>query len=125
MSDNSKYNKHMTLDDRLEIQECLDKEINFKDIAKRIGKDPTTVSKEVKKHLSLKPIGEKTFSNDSFTETDSVCPKLLKAPFVCNGCSKRHHRCGFQKYLYLAKNAQQQYETLLSEAREGIPLNKE
>ena len=41
--------KHMTLDDRVEIQACLDKGMFFKDIAKRIEKDQTTVSKEVKK----------------------------------------------------------------------------
>ena len=28
-------NKHMTLDDRIEIQECLAKGISFKDIGKR------------------------------------------------------------------------------------------
>jgi IS30 family transposase len=53
------------------------------------------------------------------------CPQLLRAPFVCNGCKKRHNRrCGFRKQLYLAKNAQSEYEALLSEAREGIALNK-
>lgn len=30
-----KKNKHMTLDDRIEIQECLNKEMTFKAIAKR------------------------------------------------------------------------------------------
>ena len=71
-----KRNKHMTLDDRIEIQECLNKGMTFKAIAQRIGKDQTTVSKEVKLH-------GKTYTN-SFTKTDECCPKLLKAPFVCN-----------------------------------------
>jgi IS30 family transposase len=53
------------------------------------------------------------------------CPQLLRAPFVCNGCKKRRTRCAYQKQLYIAKNAQREYESLLSEAREGIPLNKE
>ena len=57
-----KKNKHMTLDDRIEIQECLNKGMTFKDIAKRIGKDPTTVSKEVKLHC-------RTYTN-SFVSTD-------------------------------------------------------
>ncbi|HJJ95413.1 MAG TPA: helix-turn-helix domain-containing protein, partial [Methanocorpusculum sp.] len=65
----------MTLDDRIEIQECLNKGMTFKDIAKRIGKNQTTVSREVKLH-------QKTHTN-SFVRTDDVCPKLLKAPFVC------------------------------------------
>lgn len=53
------------------------------------------------------------------------CPQLLKAPFVCNGCKRRRIRCAYQKQLYIAKNAQMEYETLLTEAREGIPLNKD
>lgn len=44
----SKKNKHVILDDRLEIQECLNHGMTFKAIATRIGKDQTTVSKEVK-----------------------------------------------------------------------------
>ena len=43
-------NKHLSLEDRIEIQECLYKGMTFKAIAKRIGKDPTTISKEVKLH---------------------------------------------------------------------------
>ena len=34
-----KKNKHMTLDDRIEIQECLYKGMTFKKIADRIGKN--------------------------------------------------------------------------------------
>ena len=126
MSDlNSKYNKHMSLDDRIEIQSCLDHGMTFKAIAKRISKDPTTISKEVKKHLRLKPISVTSLNIDTDSEHNSICPLLLKAPFVCNGCKKRSIRCGFQKRLYQAKSAQVEYRTLLSEAREGIPLNKE
>ena len=50
MQKNEKKNKHMTLDDRMEVQECLEKSMTFKAIGRRIGKDPTTVSKEVKLH---------------------------------------------------------------------------
>lgn len=113
-----KKNKHMTLDDRIEIQECLNKGMTFKAIAKRITKDPTTISKEVKLH-------GKSYTN-SFTKTDECCPKLLKAPFVCNGCPKRNHsNCQFPRRVYQAKVAQKEYETVLVESREGIPLTKE
>ncbi len=113
-----KRNKHMTLDDRIEIQECLNKGMTFKAIAQRIEKDQTTVSKEVKLH-------GKTYTN-SFTKTDECCPKLLKAPFVCNGCPKRNHsNCPYVRRVYQAKNAQQEYEAVLVESREGIPLAKE
>lgn len=109
--------KHMTLDERIEIQECLNKGMTFKAIAQRIGKDQTTVSKEVKKHLIV-------YTN-SFTKTDECCPKLLRAPFVCNACEKRNNRgCSYPRHKYAAKQAQKDYENLLVEAREGIPLNR-
>lgn len=113
----SEKNKHMTLDDRIEIQECLNKGMTFKAIASRIGKDPTTVSKEVKQRAI-------SYTN-SFTKTDECCAKLLKAPFVCNGCRNRNHsNCHYTRRKYEAKRAQQEYETVLVESREGIPLNK-
>lgn len=113
-----KKNKHMQLEDRIEIQECLYRGMTFKAIAKRIGKDPTTVSKEVKLHASDYKSG--------FTKTDDTCPKLLKAPFVCNGCEKQNHsNCIYPRRKYTAKIAQNEYETVLVESREGIPLTKQ
>lgn len=111
-------NKHMTLDDRIEIQECLAKGISFKDIGKRIGKSATTVSREVKLHLQ-------THSN-GYTRSEEVCPLLLKAPFVCNGCDKKSRSsCPYKRQIYVAKTAQQSYEELLVESRSGVALNKE
>lgn len=113
-----KKNKHMQLEERIEIQECLCKGMTFKAIALRIGKDPTTVSKEVKLHSV-------SYEN-GFTKTSDTCPKLLKAPFVCNGCEKQNHaNCIYPRRKYTAKIAQKEYETVLVESREGIPLNKE
>jgi IS30 family transposase len=119
---NSKKNKHLTFEDRLEIQGGLNHGMTFKAIAKRIGKDQTTVSKEVKRHLNVK-LGE-TSRLDVFGRPQ-VCPLHIKAPFVCNPCGKKHTHCKHQKQYYHAKVAQKEYETLLVEAREGIPLNKE
>ncbi len=114
---NEKKNKHMTLADRVEIQECLAKGMTFKAIAKRIMKDQTTVSKEVKLHTQTQISG--------FTRTDEMCPKLLKAPYTCNGCSKCGNAgCKYPRRKYIAKIAQSEYEETLVSSREGIPLNK-
>ena len=107
--------KHLTLSDRNDIQLGLERGETFKAIGQLILKDPTTVSKEVKRN---KQIRDSTFNNLS-------CPLLDKAPFVCNGCSKRRQNCGYQKIFYLAKQAQKQYEQTLVEAREGTPLNSQ
>ena len=114
----SKKNLHMTLQNRIEIQECLSKGMPFKAIGKRIDKDPTTVSKEVKLHAQSHRSG--------YVKTDDTCPKLLKAPYVCNGCGlKSKSCCKYLRRVYVAKKAQEEYENLLVEARTGIPLNKE
>jgi len=126
MSDlKSTAGKHLTLDERQEIMECLDRGMAFKDIACRIRKAPTTISREVKKHLAIQPLSVKRTKIDGSPIEDRPCPLLLKAPFVCNPCKKRRSNCSFQKQLYIAKNAQTEYVALLHEAREGIPLNKE
>ena len=118
MRNNEKKNKHMTLDDRIEIQECLSKGMTFKAIGERIGKNQTTISREVKIHME-------PYTN-SFVRTEEVCPKLLKAPFVCNGCEKKSRsNCPYRRQLYVAKKAQAEYDTVLVESRTGIPLNKE
>jgi len=117
-------NKHLTFDDRIEIQECLGKGMTFKSIAARIGKDPTTVSKEIKRHITVVTPSLKRYDTDGKPLENAICPKLLKAPFVCNSCKNQRRQCAFAKHLYYAKEAQKEYEALLVEAREGIPLNK-
>ena len=125
LTKNSTKNKHLTIDERLEIQKGLDYGLTFKAIAKRIGKDQTTISKEVKKHLIIKQTNVKTTNIDGSLKEKQPCPKLLKAPFVCNACEYRRRHCKFDKQLYEAKTAQKDYKTLLVESREGIPLTKE
>lgn len=105
--------KHLTLSDRNDIQLGLERGETFKAIAQSILKDPTTVSKEVKRNKQIR---------DS-TSNNLPCPLLDKAPFVCNGCPKRRQNCGYKRIFYLAKQAQKQYEQTLVEAREGTPLN--
>ena len=107
--------KHLTLSDRNDIQLGLERGETFKAIGQSILKDPTTVSKEVKRNRQVR---ESTCHN-------LPCTLLDKAPFVCNGCPKRRQNCGYQKIFYLAKQAQKQYEQTLVEAREGTPLNSQ
>jgi len=121
---NPKRNKHLTSEERQEIQYLLDRRVSFKAITKIIGKDQTTISKEVKKHMIFGP--EPTITRDNQgKEIHRCCPELLRAPFVCNGCKSRHHTCGYAKRYYRADKAQKDYKALLKEAREGIPLNKD
>lgn len=123
-TNNTKKHLHLTLDDRIEIQECLSHGMTFKNIGRRTGKDPTTVSKEVKKHISISPTKVKRADKDG-NAVVAVCPKLLKPPFVCNACPKVHSACGFDRHIYRAKSAHGEYEKLISEARDGVMFNKQ
>ena len=76
-------NKHMTLDDRCKIKQMLDSSGSFKAIGVEIGKDCTTVSKEVRNHRVFKKTGctGKAFNN-CFNRAG--CDRRL----LCDGCKK-------------------------------------
>ena len=138
-------NKHMSFDDRLEIEAGLKQQLSFKAISEVIGKDCTTVAKEIKNHYQVYQKGGigKPFNNCihrincPFREKGKFCNvkhcshyeqeqclKLKKAPYVCNGCPKRHS-CTLEKHLYEAEYAQKEYTSILKESREGISYSKE
>lgn len=48
-----------------------------------------------------------------------VCPKIQKAPYVCNGCPK-FRRCDLQHALYSAQQADESAQELLVSCRDGI-----
>ena len=52
-----------------------------------------------------------------------ICPKLLKPPYVCNGCPDRN-RCRLEKRFYKAKEAEARYRKSLSESRTGFNLTE-
>ncbi|ESV53967.1 transcriptional regulator, partial [Streptococcus agalactiae LMG 14747] len=109
--------KHLTLSDRNDIQIGIEQKKTFREIVSAIEKDPSTISKEVRKHLFIR---ESTVKSNC-----DACPLLKKAPYVCNTYPKKRLDCGFKKQFYYAKRAHQDYEQLLSERRKGIALNKQ
>lgn len=45
--------KHLIMDDRIFIEKELDSSKSLRSIAAQLGKDPTTISKEIKKHRTF------------------------------------------------------------------------
>lgn len=74
-NNNSGKNKHLTLNDRISIAEYLAKGLSFKEIARALGKSPSTISREIKRHTYMEA--------NSFTkQPEAVCPQLPeKEPF--------------------------------------------
>lgn len=54
---------------------------------------------------------------------ETICPKLSKPPYVCNGCDKKSS-CVLQQWIYSAISAQNEYTYLLSDSREGVNYSK-
>lgn len=52
---------------------------------------------------------------------EETCPRLTRAPYVCNGCSE-HPKCVLRKFVYKALRADQEYRSVLSENRQGFNL---
>lgn len=54
---------------------------------------------------------------------EEKCTKLLKSPYVCNGCQQRNG-CRLEKAIYSASSSQKEYEALRSESRSGITIDE-
>ena len=52
--------KHMNLDDRIEIQKGLKEGKSFAEIGAAIGRDGSTISKEIRSHLIIKETGTRS-----------------------------------------------------------------
>ena len=137
-------NKHLSFDDRLEIEKGLKERLSFKEIAKIINKDCTTISKEIRNHYITKNTGSlgRDFNNCIYRKNcqfrekgkkcdikncshfqKEECSCLLKPPYVCNGC-KNKKDCTLTKHFYCAEHAYKEYKDILKESREGITYNE-
>jgi IS30 family transposase len=134
--------KHLTREEREVLEDMLNFNCTFKHIGSELGKDPTTISKEVKRNsITVAARGElacasvktcalratapkKQCPRNCAAYSIPTCSKLKKAPFVCNGC-KQKPQCRLQKSYYRAKEAQCTYKEKLSVSRQGINLDSE
>lgn len=89
--------RHMTLDDRIYIEQALEKGISFKDIGKFLRKDPTTISKEVKKRRIIKPRNSYGKYNScrlrQSCNLKDVCSKNGRCRKRCASCSQCNNNC--------------------------------
>ncbi len=130
-------NSHLTRDERVIIETGISNGSSKKSIASTIGKDNSTVGKEIKLHRfvsyrSRYPIdcvnyakcklGRNCNGCDSYEKFK--CNRRDRSPGACNGCSKMQS-CRYDKYKYSADLAQKDYESTLSATREGINMTEE
>ena len=147
-------NLHLSLDERNIIEQELMKNTSFKDIATMLDKDPTTISKEVKKYR-IRQEGQAIHINPNQCTRRFNCRRRNVCGFSCNKecrkcniCNKvcndfeegiclrlkrapyvcngcsNKYKCKSTKYYYRALSSFKLYKTKLSEARRGINMSE-
>lgn len=134
MSKQTHDNKHLTLDERKIIQTGIENRSKKIDIARTIGKDPTTIAKEIRKHRTFKPRNHFIYPSVCVHRQECggcrkrcpryeeiKCNKRDKSPGACNKCPSIS-KCHLDKYFYYAAYADEEYKTDLVDFREGINM---
>ena len=132
--------KHLTLDQRIAIQIGLERGQSINAIARAIGKSPRTVAREIRQHREKRDekrygrVNNRCVLRDRCpgwlqcpgkggctSYREEVCPKVVSAPYVCNGCDKMN-KCVLTRHIYSAKRADAAYRATLRECREGANI---
>lgn len=92
--------KHLSLEDRIYIQNELNKGTSFKDIAKVLCKDPTTISKEVKARRLSDWYHKGSFYNAKnfcihryHCKKTNACGKVILCGVKCTSCPTCNQTC--------------------------------
>ena len=136
-------NTHLSLDDRYNIQKYLNENKSFKEIGRILKKSTSTISREVYKRRiqynnkcwngrthKCKFVQNCPYRGDKFCNQNCdkfepfECIRLIKAPYVCNGCDKGN-KCRASKYKYDPLKAYNDYKFHLSESRQGPDIDNE
>ena len=132
--------KHYSYSDRLAIENMLNEGHSIKEIEKDIKRDSSNIIREIKKHITFvypstydnqhpclksKTCNVKNFECYKYCKNIEIklCPKLIKSPHVCNGCTTKSG-CRFVKKYYKARNAHDEYKLNVSECRTGLHYNE-
>ncbi len=146
--------KHLTLEDRNYIEQALNQNITFTEMGKYLQKDPTTISKEIKKHRIRKE-GNSIHVNFNHCSKRYSCHKkgicgtrCKRECRTCKECNKvcsefdeglckrlvyapftcngceNKAGCRLTKYFYKALPSFNSYKTTLSESRQGINMSE-
>ena len=130
----SNKNLHLTLSERQIIQKGIENGSTKAAIAATLGKDKSTIGKEIKAHRKHKHVCsfDPACANKDRCKHHHVCENCAdlvvfkckrrdRSPGACNGCPKFQH-CRFDKFTYSADIANKEYMADLVKSREGINM---
>ena len=105
--------------DRVAIERGLDGRKSCRQMARELGRSPSTVADEVARNRTVaKGPGKGERVRDA---PGDACPRLLSWPRCCNGCRYRRYHCGRKwRCEYSAARAQALADAELRESRIGV-----
>lgn len=77
--------RHLTLSDRIYIEQELLQQSSFRSIASALGKDPSTISKEIKLHCAVAPNGTYRYPRCYHCSHFKKCNDSI---LLCRGCDR-------------------------------------
>jgi len=133
--DSNKDVTHLTSEERRIIETGIRNGSTKTAIARTIGKDNSTVGKEIKLHRKLKYKSSFVrecsnyrnckYGRECFLECEDyvpfTCKRRDRSPGACNGC-KNYSHCRFDKYYYDPADAEHEYRMTLVDSRSGYNI---
>ena len=137
--------RQLDYEERLQIEQLLNESQKVSHIGLKLERPTGTISNEIQRNRSMKEpkrYGRKPFhfcvegehcllrfdpmycNGQCSNYQERVCPKLEKAPYVCNACTNKKS-CYLRKFYYRGREANQETERLRSASHQGIRLSKE
>ena len=141
---------HLTYEERTLIEVMLNENHSLKATAKKLQRSPSTISREIKNHLTIIPRKTSNTCKNQYGCTHrhicsdtcrlrckdcakcvkycneyipDICEQLTSSPYVCNGCVQ--NRCRRERKYYKATSAQRGYESVLKDSRSGFNVTAE
>lgn len=147
----AKNYKHLSLKERVLIEDRLNHKVSIRAIASELRKSPSTILREIRNHST----NVKSSQNDCLNFKDchykglcgksecrrlcrhckipckklcpdyvkAYCDKLSKPPYLCNAC-KQINLCQYDKTIYRAASAESDYKETLSSMRSGFDVTE-
>lgn len=110
--------------DRVAIEHGLDKHKSCRQIARELGRSPSTIADEVARNRTVSRGANK--GSRVAQVPDNACPKLIIWPHCCNGCKYRRYHCSKKwRCEYTALRAQSLADSMLHESRMGVDCTED
>ena len=111
----------LTRHERSSIERMLDRGKGAREIARELGRSPSTVANEVARHRFV-TAPRSRYGEPAPADLSGACGRLQSWPRCCNGCKhRRGYGCGRRpRVFYSARMAQAAADAELRESRRGI-----